>query len=168
MSILYAVLLLVAAQRGAELMLAARNTRKLRAAGAVEVDARSYPLFALLHGAWLVAMAALIPADKAPAWPLLGAFALLQLGRVWVIATLGRRWTTRVIVLPHAAPVTSGPYRWCRHPNYLIVAGEIALLPLAFGAVAISLPFSLANLLLITRRIGIENRAWHRDLTSSQ
>jgi methyltransferase len=158
-TVLHATLLFVAAQRGAELILAAHNTRRLREAGAVEIDAASYPLFVLLHGSWLVATASLIPADTPPSWPLLGIFALVQLGRVWVIATLGRRWTTRIIVPPHAAPVTSGPYRWCRHPNYLVVAGEIAILPLAFGAPSIAAVCSLCNLALLARRIPIENAA---------
>lgn len=159
MTILHAILLFVAVQRGAELMLAARNTRRLWAAGAIEIDAASHPLFVLLHGGWLAAMAAMIPADTAPSWLLIGIFALLQLGRVWVIATLGRRWTTRIIVPLRAEPVSGGPYRWCRHPNYLIVAGEIAVLPLAFGAAAIAAIFSLLNAALLVRRIPIETAA---------
>ncbi|MGE0257496.1 MAG: isoprenylcysteine carboxyl methyltransferase family protein [Alphaproteobacteria bacterium] len=159
MSILQAILLFVAVQRGAELVLAAGNTRRLRKAGAVEIDAAAYPLFVALHGAWLAAMACLIPAETAPFWPLIGIFALLQLGRIWVIATLGRRWTTRIIVPPYSDPVTSGPYRWCRHPNYLVVAGEIAVLPLAFGAAPIAAIFSLLNAVLLARRIPIETAA---------
>ena len=159
MTILHAILLFVATQRCAELVLAARNTRRLREDGAVEIDAGAYPLFVVLHGGWLVAIATMIPAETAPFWPLIGVFALLQLGRVWVIATLGRRWTTRIIVLPHAEPVTSGPYRWCRHPNYLVVAGEIAVLPLAFGSALIAVIFSLLNAVLLARRIRIETAA---------
>jgi methyltransferase len=158
-SVLHAILLFVAAQRGAELMLAARNTRRLRKDGAVEIDAGAYPLFVALHGGWLAAMAALIPAETALSWPLVGVFALLQLARLWVIATLGRRWTTRIIVPPGAEPVTVGPYRWCRHPNYLVVSGEIAVLPLAFGAVSIAAIFSLLNAALLARRIRIETAA---------
>ena len=168
MMVLYAILLFVVAQRGAELMLAARNTRRLRAAGAVEIDAASYPLFVLLHGGWLAAMAIAIPADAAPLWPLIGVFALLQLGRVWVIATLGRRWTTRIIIMPRAKRVTSGPYRWCRHPNYLVVAGEIAVLPLAFGAVLIAAIFSLLNAALLARRIPVETAALRAGVPSPQ
>ncbi len=143
-SILYAVLGLVLLQRAAELGLAAMNTRHLRAQGAVEFDARGYPWFVLLHGAWIASLFLLVPPDAAPSWPLLGVFAALQLGRLWVIATLGRRWTTRIIVLPGAELVDSGPYRYLRHPNYAIVAGEIAVLPLAFDAAAIALVFSAA------------------------
>jgi methyltransferase len=157
-SLFHAVLGLVVLQRLAELVLAARNTSRLRAAGAFELDARGYPAFVLLHGGWLVSLALLVPATAPPSWPLLAVYAVLQLGRVWILASLGRRWTTRIIVLPGAPLVRRGPYRFVRHPNYLIVAAEIAVLPLAFGAVAIAIVFSLANLLLVVRRIAIEER----------
>jgi methyltransferase len=158
-SLFHAVLGLVVLQRLAELVLAARNTSRLRAAGAFELDARCYPAFVLLHGGWLLSLALLVPATAAPSWPLLTVYAVLQLGRVWILASLGRRWTTRIIVLPGAPLVRRGPYRFVRHPNYLIVAAEIAVLPLAFGAVAIAIVFSLVNLALVVRRIAIEERA---------
>ena len=93
-----------------------------------------------------------MPRAAPPVWPLLGLFALLQLGRLWVILSLGRYWTTRIITLPRAPLVRSGPFRYFRHPNYLLVIAEIAMLPLAFGAVAIATVFSALNLVLITRR----------------
>ncbi len=159
MSVLYAVLALVILERVAELAFATLNTSRLREAGAIEFDARGYPWFIVLHGAWLGSLFVLVPADAAPSWPLLALYAVLQLGRLWVIATLGGRWTTRIIVLPGAARIERGPYRYLRHPNYAIVAGEILVLPLAFGAIAIALVFSVLNLALILRRIGVENRA---------
>jgi len=159
MSILYLVLGLVALQRLGELVLAARNTRDLRAAGAIELDAKGYPLFVLLHAAWLASLALFVPASAAASWPLLAVFAVLQLGRLWVIASLGRHWTTRLIVLPGRPLARSGPYRFINHPNYLIVAAEIAVLPLAFGAVAIAAVFSAANLALLARRVSVEERA---------
>jgi methyltransferase len=153
------VALLVAAQRLGELVYARRNESRLRARGAVESGARHYPLFILLHGAWLLAVFMLIPADRIPSWPLLAVFVLLQAARVWVVATLGPYWTTRVLSLPGAPLVRRGPYRWVRHPNYLIVTAEIAVLPLAFNAWAIAIVFSLANALLLYHRIGVEERA---------
>ena len=159
MSLFHIVLGLVVLQRLGELAVAARNTRDLRAAGAIELDAGGYPLFVLLHAAWLVSLAVLVPASTAPSWPLLAVFAALQLGRLWVIASLGRYWTTRIIVPPDRPPVSRGPYRFLRHPNYLIVVAEIALLPLAFGAVGIAAVFSTANLALLARRVMIEERA---------
>jgi len=158
-SVLYAVLGFGLLERAAELGFAATNTRQLRAQGAVEVDPRGYPWFIVLHGAWLASLLLLVPPDAAPFWPLLAIFAALQLGRLWVIATLGRRWTTRIIVLPGVQSVESGPYRFLRHPNYAVVAGEIAVLPLAFGAIVMAVVFSAINLALILRRIAIENRA---------
>jgi methyltransferase len=159
MTALHAVLAFVALQRLVELALAAVNTRRLLACGASEVDARTYPLFVVLHGAWLGSLAMLVPAAAPPYWPLLGVFAVLQFGRVWVIASLGRRWTTRLIALPGSTPVRAGPYRYVRHPNYLIVAGEIAVLPLAFSVPAIAVIFSVANIALLARRIRVEDRA---------
>jgi methyltransferase len=154
-----AVLLLVALQRAAELALAARNTRRLRALGAIETDRHGYPWFVVLHGAWLASLWLAVLADAAASWPLLGLYGTLQLARLWSIASLGRYWTTRILTLPGAPLVATGPYRWLRHPNYLIVTAEIAVLPLAFGALALALVFSAANFVLLARRIAIEERA---------
>jgi methyltransferase len=159
MSLLHIVLGLVVLQRLGELAVAARNTRDLRAAGAIELDAGGYPLFVLLHAAWLLSLALLVPASTPPSWPLLAVFAALQLGRLWVIASLGRYWTTRLILPADRPLVSRGPYRFFNHPNYLIVIAEIAVLPLAFGAAVIAVVFSAANLVLLARRIMIEERA---------
>lgn len=153
------VVLLVAAQRLGELAYARRNTKRLLAAGGVEHGAGHYPLIVALHGGWLVALFALVPPEAPADWRLLACYGLLQLGRLWVIASLGARWTTRVITLPGAPLVRRGPYRFLRHPNYLIVALEIPLLPLAFGAWQMALGFGLANLALLAHRIRVEDRA---------
>ncbi len=156
------VTLLVALQRLAEVGYARRNARRLLAAGGVEHGAGHYPLFVALHAGWLVALFVLVPAEAPADWGLLGLYGLLQLGRLWVIASLGGRWTTRVIVVPGAPLVTRGPYRFLRHPNYLVVAFEIPVLPLAFGAWHIALAFGLANLALLAQRIRVEERALAR------
>ncbi len=153
------VVLLVAAQRLGELAYARRNTKRLMAAGGVEHGAGHYPLIVALHGGWLVALLVLVPPEVPPDWWLLGSYGLLQFGRLWVLISLGDRWTTRVIALPGASQVRRGPYRFLRHPNYLVVAVEIPLLPLAFGAWQIALGFGLANLVLLAHRIRIEERA---------
>jgi methyltransferase len=155
---LYWTLCVVAVQRLAELAFAAGNTARLRRRGAVETDAGGYPLFVLLHAGWLATLALWVPAATPPCWPLLGLFALLQLGRIWVILSLGHWWTTRVLTLPGAPLVQTGPFHWLRHPNYALVIAEIAVLPLTFGAVAIAAAFSALNLMLIMRRIQIEDR----------
>lgn len=159
MTVLYWVLAFVVLQRLAELAWASRNTRRLLARGAQEHGARHYPLFVLLHASWLIAIALTVPADTAPNWPLLGLFALLQLGRVWVIATLGPYWTTRIITLDAAPLVRHGPFRFLRHPNYWVVTAEIAVLPLAFGAWPVAVVWSLLNAALLRHRIRIEETA---------
>lgn len=152
------VLALVIAQRLVELWLAARNTRRLKAAGAVEIGSRHYPLFILLHGGWLVAIAVFTPWNTPPNVSLLGLYLLLQFARVWVISTLGRFWTTRIVSLPGAPLVKTGPYRFVRHPNYWVASLEIAILPLAFGQVGVAVGFSLLNALLIAWRVRVEER----------
>ena len=139
-----AILGFVTLQRLAELRLAERNSQRLLAEGAKEHAAGHYPFLVGLHMAWLAALwwwAPGRPVDLA----LLLAFAALQVGRIWVIATLGRRWTTRIIVLPGAPLVRSGPYRYLSHPNYWIVTAEIAVLPLVFGLVEIAIAFTILN-----------------------
>jgi len=154
---LYWTVGLVALQRLLELAYARHNTVKLRRLGAMEADAAGYPFFVLFHASWLASLALFVPATAPPNWPLLGFFALLQVGRIWVILSLGSHWTTRLVTLPDAPLVQTGPYRYFRHPNYLLVIAEIAVLPLAFGAVAIAATFSALNLVLIARRVRIED-----------
>jgi methyltransferase len=154
-----AILALVVLQRAGELLLARRNTARLLSEGAVEIGAGHYPLFILLHGGWLLAIAASLrpdtPIEPAP----LALYLLLQLGRIWILASLGRYWTTRVITSPRTPLVRKGPYRLLRHPNYLLVALEIPLLPLVFDMVWIAALFGLANLALLAWRIRLEEAA---------
>jgi methyltransferase len=152
-NIAYAVVALVAMERLGELLLARRNTRKLLAEGGIETGAGHYPLIVLLHLAWLVSLAWFLPHPVALSWPLLAVFAGLQGLRFWVLASLGPYWTTRIITVPDAPLVTRGPYRFVRHPNYLVVAGEIAVLPLAFGEAGVAVLFSLANAAILAWRI---------------
>lgn len=153
------VLGLVALQRLGELIWSRRNERRLKAAGAIEVGAKHYPLLVLLHTSWLVAMMALVPPGTVPDPWLLAAYLAVQGLRLWTMASLGRFWTTRILTLPDAPLVRRGPYRWVRHPNYVVVIAEVALLPLAFGAVGIALIFSAANLILLAIRIRAEDAA---------
>jgi methyltransferase len=153
-----AVLALVTLQRLGELALARRNTRALLARGAVEVAPRHYPAIVALHGAWLIGLWLLAPWREA-SLALLALYALLQIGRGWVLLTLGERWTTRIIVLPGAPLVQSGPYRLFTHPNYAVVAGEILMLPLAFELPAFALAFSALNALALWVRVRAEDAA---------
>jgi methyltransferase len=154
----YAILAFVTLQRLAELALSNRNTRRLLERGGHEVAAGHYPLVVAVHAGWLISLWLLGPGPPIMVAPLI-LFALLQVARIWVIATLGERWTTRIIVLPGAPLVRSGPYRFVDHPNYLIVIGEIALLPLVFGLPMVALFFSVLNGIALTVRIRAENRA---------
>ena len=154
-----AILVLVVLQRVGELWYASRNTRALKARGAVEHGRGHYPLIVLLHASWLTAIALGLRRDPAiRALPLL-LFVLLQALRVWVLATLGPYWTTRVITIPGTPLVHRGPYRFLSHPNYLVVIGEIALLPLMFGQVTNAVVFSVLNGAVLAWRIHIEDAA---------
>lgn len=157
------ILGLVTAQRLGELVLARRNTRRLLAQGGYEVGAAHYPLIVALHAAWLVGLWYLA-VYRAPAgrdidllW--LALFIVLQLGRLWVIASLGGRWTTRIIVLRGAPLVRRGPYRFLSHPNYWVVAGELLVLPLVFGLAGYGLVFTLLNAAVMWIRIRAEAAA---------
>lgn len=159
MSAVAIIIVLVALQRLGELVYAQRNTSRLLARGAVEIGRRHYPLFVLLHASWLLALFISVPRDASIDWPLLAIFVVLQALRLWVVATLGPFWTTRIVTLPGAPLVRNGPFRFVRHPNYLVVIGEIAVLPLVFGAWGIAIAFSLLNLALLAWRIRIEEAA---------
>lgn len=156
---LWIVLALVALQRVVELIYAQRNTERLMANGGVEIGASHYPLIVLLHAAWLISMAVFIPPYVQPNWWLIALYVLLQLLRIWAIATLGPYWTTRIITVPNAPLIRAGPYRFFRHPNYVVVCSEIAILPLAFGSYWIAIIFSILNAALLTYRIRLEERA---------
>jgi methyltransferase len=153
-----ALLAFVTVQRLAELVLAQRNTRRLLAQGAFEAAPEHYPLIVALHAAWLAGLWLLAPARPPDPW-LVGVYALLQAGRLWVLATLGERWTTRIIVLPGAPLVQTGPYRFLSHPNYWVVAAEILVLPLVFGLAGFALLFTLLNAAALTIRIRAEEKA---------
>ena len=152
------VLALVTLQRLGELLLAERNTRRLLAKGAHEVARGHYPYMVAVHAGWLAALWLLGPGPPIHVIPLI-VYAALQVVRVWVIATLGERWTTRIIVLPGEPLVRHGPYRWLDHPNYLIVIAEIAVLPLVFGLPVVAGFFSVLNAIVLWVRLREENEA---------
>ena len=152
------LLALVTAQRLGELVLARRNTARLLAQGGVEHGAAHYPAIVALHAAWLGGLW-LLAWDRPIHFGWLATYLVLQGLRAWVLLSLGPRWTTRIITMPGETLVRRGPYRFVSHPNYLVVAGEIAVLPLAFGAWEIAAIFSLLNLSLILHRIRVEDAA---------
>jgi len=155
------ILLLVTLQRVGELWLSRRNTKRLLGGGAREHSPGHYPLLVAVHVLWLGVLwwlAPLRPIDGF--W--LAMFVVIEIGRIWVLASLGPRWTTRIIVLPDAPLVRRGPYRFVNHPNYLVVVAEIAVLPLVFGLWHVALIFTLLNAAALAVRIQAENRALGR------
>ena len=152
------ILGLVTLQRAGELVLSHFNTRHLLARGAVEVTPRHYPLMVAVHAAWLIALWAFGP-DRPINITALLLYLALQLLRFWVMRTLGARWTTGIIVLPGQKLVSAGPYRYLSHPNYAVVIGEIAVLPLVLGLPWLAVIFTILNAAVLTIRIRAENRA---------
>jgi methyltransferase len=153
-----AVLLLVfvTLSRLGELWLARRNTNQLLANGAIEIAPGHYPAIVLLHASWLACLWVFGFSKHVNMFWLI-CFAILQAGRIWVLSTLGRRWTTRILVLPGETLVGRGPYRFFSHPNYMVVIGEIAVLPLCLGLSWVALLFTVLNAALLTVRINAEN-----------
>jgi methyltransferase len=159
-----ALIALVTMQRLCELKISNRNERYLRSLGGREVGAGHYPWMVTLHAAFLVSCVAEVWLLNRPWWPpvalvsmliLIGALGL----RWWALRTLGDRWTTRVVVVPGETLVTSGPYRWFPHPNYLAVTLEIGAIPMVHCAWLTAVVFSIANLAILKTRIGVEERA---------
>lgn len=159
MSWVRVIVVAMALLRLVELAHARRNAAALLRRGGVEIGAAHYPLFVLLHAGWLLSLFLLVPADAPISWPWLALLLLMQGARFWAIRSLGPFWTTRVITVPGAPLVRRGPYRFLRHPNYVVVVVEIAALPLAFGAWGIALVFSLLNAALLAWRIHVEEQA---------
>ncbi|QGG49313.1 isoprenylcysteine carboxyl methyltransferase family protein [Heliorestis convoluta] len=158
--ILYILLIL---QRLGELVLAQRNGHFLQQKGGYEVGREQYKIIILLHSLFFLALytEVIFLESVAPLWwPLPAAlFFLAQFIRYWAIFSLGPYWNTRIFVLPQAPVVTKGPYRYLRHPNYLVVVIELLTLPLIFGAYGTALIFTIANAYILSQRIALEERA---------
>jgi methyltransferase len=152
------ILGIVTLQRAGELIISSTNTRKLVARGAVEVAPRHYPLIVAVHAAWLISLWA-FGRDQAVNISALLVYLVLQGFRIWVMWTLGSRWTTRIIVLPAHPLVSAGPYRLLSHPNYAVVAAEIAMLPLVLDLPLLAAIFTILNAAVLAIRIPAENRA---------
>jgi methyltransferase len=152
------ILGLVTVQRAAELFISSNNTSRLMARGAVEIAPRHYPLIVAVHAAWLISLLE-FGRDQPVNITALLFYLVLQGFRFWVMWTLGRRWTTRIIVLPEQPLISVGPYRLLSHPNYAVVVGEIAVLPLALGLPLLATIFTILNAAVLAIRIRAENHA---------
>jgi methyltransferase len=148
----------VTLQRAGELVLSRYNTNRLLARGALEVAPAHYPLIVAVHAAWLLSLW-MFGRDQPVHDMALLVYLALQGLRYWVMHTLGPRWTTRIIVLPQQPLVTGGPYRFLSHPNYAVVSGEIAVLPLVLGLPLLAVIFTVLNAAILAIRIRAENRA---------
>ena len=165
------LVVLVGLERLAELVVSKRNAAWSKEQGGVETGFSHYPFMVVLHtgllvGALVEAYARRPDVPSALAWSMLVVVLLTQALRWWCIATLGRRWNTRVIIVPGLAPVTGGPYRLLRHPNYLAVVVEGLALPLVAGAWLTATAFTLLNLPLLSVRLRCENAALARSAAS--
>lgn len=159
-----ALVALVGLERIVELILTRRHIRSLEGRGGRVVTDDPYGWMVLLHTAFLIACPLEVVLLERPflpllGWPMLGLLLLTMALRYWVIATLGDRWTTRVVVVPGEAPIVGGPYRLLRHPNYVAVVLELIALPLVHGAWWTALGASLLNALVLRARIGVEENA---------
>jgi len=152
------ILALVTLQRAGELVFAQRNTSRLLARGGVELAQGHYPLIVAVHAGWLISLW-WYRHDQAINVTALAAYLALQCLRFWVFWTLGSRWTTRIIIVPGERLVSAGPYRFLSHPNYAVVVGEIAVLPLVFYLPWIAAIFTALNAAVLAIRIRAENRA---------
>jgi methyltransferase len=156
------LLALVGLERIAELVVSVRNLRWARARGGVEHGLAHYPWMVALHLGLLAGCAveaAFRPFLPWLGWPMLALVLAAQALRWWCIATLGRRWNTRVVVIPGMPPVRRGPYRHWRHPNYIAVVAEGIALPLVHTAWITALVFTVLNAAVLRTRIGVENAA---------
>jgi methyltransferase len=160
----YLLILAVGVERLAELVVAKRNARWAFAQGGREFGHDHYPVMVTLHTALLLGCLIEPWALHRPfipwlGWPMVAIAALSQVLRWWCITTLGKRWNTRVIVLPEAPLVVRGPYRWFHHPNYVAVVAEGFALPLVHTAWLTAIVFTLANAALLRVRLRVENSA---------
>jgi methyltransferase len=150
---------LILLQRGFEEIHSTRNTRRLLDKGAQEFGREYYPVVAVSHLAWIAALFLLVPAAADVIWPLLWVYLLVQILRYWVIGTLGRYWTHRILSLNSDPVVATGPYKFLRHPNYLVTMIETPLLPLCFGAIEVAVVMSPIWAAVLYYKIILEDHA---------
>ena len=150
----------IVTQRLSELLLARHNTSRLLARGGLEVGAEHYPLIVAVHAAWILALV-VFGLKSALIWPWIGAYVGLQFLRLWVLSSLGSRWTTRIIVIDEPL-VRRGPYRFVRHPNYILVATELIVAAMALDLPIVALVFTVLNAIVLAIRIKAENTAWQQ------
>jgi methyltransferase len=159
----YIIIAIVIIQRLVELIIANRNEKWMRSQGAFEAGAVHYPIMVTMHIAFFISLLVEVFVTNkplSPLWiPLLSLFLIAQIARVWCLASLGTFWNTKIIILPGADVVKKGPYKFIRHPNYVIVATELLVLPLIFSAYFTAIVFSFLNIWMLSVRIPVEEKA---------
>jgi methyltransferase len=159
-------------QRVGELLIARRNEKWMKASGAIEVGKEHYPIMVFMHSAFLTLLlieVTVLKKELSPVWPVvLGFFLLTQIIRIWSLASLGKYWNTKIIVLPNTTIVKKGPYKYLRHPNYTIVVLEILLIPLLFQAYCTAAIFSILNVWMLSVRIPLEEKALMTETNYSE
>lgn len=157
------VLTIVIIQRLVELFIAKRNEKWMKRQGAFEAGASHYPYMVAMHVLFFISLiieVIVLDRELSLIWPLfLAIFLLAQVLRVWCLTSLGKYWNTKIVVLPNAKVVRKGPYKWIRHPNYVIVATELIVLPLLFSAYFTAILFTLLNMWMMSVRIPVEEQA---------
>ncbi|MCK1982502.1 MULTISPECIES: isoprenylcysteine carboxyl methyltransferase family protein [Peribacillus] len=156
-------IILIAIQRLVELYIAKQNEKQLKAAGAVEYGESHYRWMVLMHLSFFIVLiieVIMLERNMSGLWPIwLTLFLIAQSGRIWAIRSLGKHWNTKIIVVPDADVVIKGPYKYFKHPNYIIVATEILVISLLFNAYYTAIIFSLLNVWMMTVRIPLEEKA---------
>ena len=155
----YCLILFIISQRLCELIYSNINTKRLLKEGAKEFGRKHYPLFIVLHSTWIISVFIFAPQNKEFNIYFLIIFFIMQIARLWVLISLGKFWTTRIISQVDQPLIKKGPYKYFKHPNYLIVCIEIAVLPLVYNLFNIAIIFTIANLILIFWRVNVENQA---------
>jgi len=147
----------IVVQRLSELVIAKRNTARLLSKGAYEVGATHYPVMVAMHSMWIACLV-IFGYDETVAIGWLAAFAVLQVLRIWILTSLGSRWTTRIIILEEPL-VVRGPFRYVSHPNYMLVVAEIIAAPMVLGLVWVAVVFTVLNAAMLWVRISVEHKA---------
>jgi methyltransferase len=161
----WSVILIVIIQRLVELKIAARNEVWLKQQGAIEYGHRHYKFIVLLHTCFFLSIIAEYYLRGRHteigflSYLFFVIFIFLQAGRIWVLASLGKYWNTKILRIPGAELVSKGPYKYFKHPNYIVVVLELAVIPMMFNLYYTAIVFTMLNAVMLTVRIKEENRA---------
>lgn len=165
---MFVLITFIVIQRFIELRIAKNNEKWMKDRGGIEVGEKHYKWFIVVHTLFFIALFSEVMISSKPVYSvniiLLMLFILVQIGRMWCIQSLGRFWNTRIITLPGVALIKRGPYKYVKHPNYIIVAVEFIVIPLLFGAIITAIVFPILHAILLSVRIPSENKALAKNV----